>query len=66
MPGRSWSQSIALACRVADWSMLSTQSKLTGKPSKSRGNSTTLQYALWQISVSPTISWCSHALVTIS
>jgi len=34
------------------------------KPSKSRRNSTTPRYKLRQISVSPTITWRSQALVT--
>ena len=40
------------------------QPMLTGTPSRSRRNSTTPRYELRQISVSPTITWRSQALVT--
>jgi len=36
------------------------------KPSRSRRNSTTPRYELWQISVSPTITWRSQVLVTVN
>jgi len=55
---------IALACRVAASSTSWTQPRLTGKPSRSRRNSTTPRYELRLISVSPTIAWRSQALVT--
>ncbi len=38
----------------------------TGRPNRSRRNSTTPRYELRQISVSPTIAWRSQALVTAS
>jgi len=52
------------ACRVAASSTSWTQPRLMGTPSKSRRNSTTPRYELRQISVSPTITWRSQALVT--
>jgi len=46
--------------------VVETQPTLTGTPSRSRRNSTTPRYELRQISVSPTITGRSHALVTVT
>jgi len=48
----------------ADASGIPGLAALTGRPNRSRRNSTTPRYELRQISVSPTIAWRSQALVT--
>jgi len=48
----------------ADASRVLGLAALTGRPNRSRRNSTTPRYGLRQISVSPTIAWRSQALVT--